>query len=222
MLKNLVLTALLLTSANAAFAVGIPAATSICNEPTVPAADKHMCLYKHGEAVKSAEKEQLLRKAKAWTPLVRTAYKDLLDAAWRYQAVFGASRRELKGPDNKPRTTTQGSQEAWNAVVTSLQTIEKTTSDSVAYPDLTAIKHVNARYRELLLVLEDSSLPDSEKVIRQTTLQEEQGAWLEYRNAWITFAALHKPAVSAAQWDNIISSERTDQLVEYQKQLPAS
>jgi uncharacterized protein YecT (DUF1311 family) len=74
---------------------------------------------------------------------------------------------------------------------------------------------LNAEYETVLASLVSRCPADNADCKPAEALRGTQRAWIRYRDAWVTFATLRWPQVTAASWSGYLTHRRTQQIRDY-------
>lgn len=161
----------------------------------------------------------LVQIASTYTPIQRVAFAALRDAAANYFNKHAINEVDLVGTE-RGVFWIEDIEHSWDGFLRDLRAME---ADGLPSADGTAVDHADARMKALYqLVLADPSLrrqpprelpppgiPVMGRTVSREGIRADRDLWLAYRDAWLHFAAVRKPALSHDTVQAWITNQRS-------------
>lgn len=153
--------------------------------------------------------------SRAWTVDERVGLKHVLTAMETYATASGENEVDLSGTGRVGfiKDREYEVKEDWMRLLDALQSSNCPVSSSADYHRADA--DLNRVYRQIMAIKPDADGHINDGTVLQHDIHATQRIWLRYRDAWVAFAAVKYPQVSAASLKTELTRKRTDFLRDF-------
>jgi len=174
-----------------------------------------LCAKHDAWIASAARSDKLDDLSSSWTAAERTRFKQLLDAVQTYAEASSGNEVDKSG-SARVAFAVEREQEVHEQLVKWLDTLQSGSLPAASPEDgKSADAQLNQVYRQIMAIQPDDDGHIGPGTVTQSGIRKAQRAWLPYRDAWIAFAAVKYPQVSASSVQAALTRQRTKELQDF-------
>lgn len=174
-----------------------------------------VCAAHQASIVDAARSDKLDSLTRSWTAAERKSFRHLLTSMRTYAQVSGENEVDLSGSARAAFTIEREQQvgDDLMRLIDLLQADALPVASAAEYQGADA--RLNHAYRKIMAIEPEADRRIDAGTVTQSGIRVAQRSWLRYRDAWITFAAVKYPQVSAASVQAELTRQRIQDLQDF-------
>lgn len=175
-----------------------------CDDITSGAMDGYCAAYR-GELEDQTRTNAIGKLASGWPQAHQTAFAKLVQAELTYADLHGRGEIDLAGNSRAAEeiAATQAIKDSFRGAIEAYE-VGKSFPQKADAAEADA--ELNRLYRETISATEAAK--SEYGAVQPEGIRNAERAWLKYRDAWVDFARLHYPNVSAEAWLTLLTRDR--------------